>query len=333
MRRRDFIEGIVGSAAAWPLAARAQQGESVRRIGVLMNRAASDPQGQVRVAAFKETMQQLGWTEGRNVQIDVRWGEDDFDLEQKNAAQLIALAPEIIFALGTLSVASLRRLSRTVPIVFAYVADPLGAGFVDSLNRPGGNATGFMPYEYTLSGKWVALLKEIAPNITRVAIIRNPDNPVGIALFGAIQAQARLLNVDVSPIDSRLDAPAIELAIRNFARSPNSGLLFTPDASAMLAGAGYKLVIALAAELKLPTMYPFTYMVVEGGLICHGVDAVDDCRRAAEYVDRILKGEKPGDLPVQAVTKYQIVINLKTAKALGLTVPPALVAQASQVIE
>jgi putative ABC transport system substrate-binding protein len=333
MRRRDFIEGIVGSAAAWPLAARAQQGESVRRIGVLMNRAASDPQGQVRVAAFKETMQQLGWTEGRNVQIDVRWGEDDFDLEQKNAAQLIALAPEIIFALGTLSVASLRRLSRTVPIVFAYVADPLGAGFVDSLNRPGGNVTGFMPYEYTLSGKWVALLKEIAPNITRVAIIRNPDNPVGIALFGAIQAQARLLNVDVSPIDSRLDAPAIELAIRNFARSPNSGLLFTPDASAMLAGAGYKLVIALAAELKLPTIYPFTYMVVEGGLICHGVDAVDDCRRAAEYVDRILKGEKPGDLPVQAVTKYQIVINLKTAKALGLTVPPALVAQASQVIE
>jgi putative tryptophan/tyrosine transport system substrate-binding protein len=332
MRRRTFIEGIAALGVAWPFAARAQQGERVRRIGVLMNRAASDPQGQARVAAFKGTMQQLGWTEGRNVQIDVRWGEDDFDLAQKNAAQLIALAPEIIFALGTLSVASLRRLSRTVPIVFAYVADPLGAGFVDSLNRPGGNTTGFMPFEYTLSGKWVALLKEIAPNITRVAIIRNPDNPVGIALFGAIQAQARLLNVEVSPIDSRLDAPAIELAIRGFARSPNSGLLLTPDASAMLAGAGYKLVIALAAELKLPTIYPFTYMVVEGGLICHGVDAVDDCRRAAEYVDRILKGEKPGDLPVQAVTKYQIGINLKTAKALGLTVPAALVAQANQVI-
>jgi putative tryptophan/tyrosine transport system substrate-binding protein len=332
MRRREFITIIGGAVVSWPLAAHAQA-QRMPRIGVLMNRAASDLQGQARVAAFKEGMQQLGWSEGSNVQIDIRWGEDDFDLEQKSAAELIALAPDIIFASGTLSVAALRRLNRTVPIVFANVTDPLGAGFVDSLNRPGGNTTGFMIYEYTLSGKWLGLLKEIAPNVTRVAVIRNPDNPVGIALFGAIQAQARLLNVDVSPIDSRLDAPAIELAIRNFARSPNSGLLFTPDASAMLAGAGYKLVIALAAELKLPTIYPFTYMVVEGGLICHGVDAVDDCRRAAEYVDRILKGEKPGDLPVQAVTKYQIVINLKTAKALGLTVPPALVAQASQVIE
>jgi putative tryptophan/tyrosine transport system substrate-binding protein len=201
MRRRAFIERIAALGVAWPLTARAQQGESVRRVGVLMNRAASDPQGQARVAAFKETMQQLGWTEGRNVQIDVRWGEDDFDLEQKNAAQLIALAPEIIFASGTLSVASLRRLNRTVPIVFAYVADPLGAGFVDSLNRPGANTTGFMAFEYTLSGKWLELLKELAPNVTRVAIIRNPDNPVGVALFGAIQAEARLLSVEVSPVD------------------------------------------------------------------------------------------------------------------------------------
>jgi len=333
MRRREFVTLLGGIAVVWPLAVRAQQSERMRRIGVLMNRAASDPRGQARVTTFKETMQQLGWTEGRNVQIDVRWGEDDFDLEQKNAAQLIALAPDIIFALGTLSVASLRRLNRTVPIVFAYVADPLGAGFVDGLNRPGGNATGFMAYEYTLSGKWVALLKEIAPNVTRVAIIRNPDNPVGIALFGAIQAQARLLSVDVSPIDSRLDAPAIELAIRNFARSPNSGVIYSPDAAAMLAGAGYKLVIALAAELKLPTIYPYANMVAAGGLICHAIDEVDDCRRAADYVDRILKGEKPGDLPVQAATKYQIVINLKTAKALGLTVPAALLAQADQVIE
>jgi len=332
MRRRAFIERIAALGVALPLAARAQQGESVRRIGVLMNRAASDPQGQARVATFKETMRQRGWSEGRDFQIDVRWGEDDFDLEQKSAAQLIALAPDIIFASGTLSVAALRRLNRTVPIVFAYVADPLGAGFVDSLNRPGGNTTGFMAYEYTLSGKWVELLKEIAPNVTRVAIIRNPDNPVGIALFGAIQAEARSLRVDVSPIDSRLDAPAIE-AIRNFARSPNSGVIFSPDAAAMLAGAGYKLVIALAAELKLPAIYPYPYMVPAGGLICHAIDPVNESQRAADYVDRILKGEKPSDLPVQAATKYQIVINLKTAKALGLTVPAALLAQADEVIE
>ena len=332
MKRRELIT-LLSGATAWPLAARAQQGESVRRIGVLMNRAASDPQGQGRVAAFKQRMQQLGWSEGRNVQVDVRWGEDDFDLEQKNAAQLIALAPEIIFASGTLSVAALRRLNRTVPIVFAYVADPLGAGFVDSLNRPGGNTTGFTVYEYTMGGKWLELLKEITPNVTRVAVVRNPDNPVGVALFGAIQAEARLLRVEVSPVDSRLDAPAIELAIRSFARSPNSGLMLTPNAAAMLAGVGYKLVTALVAELKLPTIYPFSYMVVEGGLISHGVDPVEESRRAADYADRILKGEKPGDLPVQAVTKYQIVINLKTAKALGLTVPTALLAQADQVIE
>jgi putative tryptophan/tyrosine transport system substrate-binding protein len=333
MRRREFIAFLSSTAAAWPLAAaHAQRGESVRRIGVLMNRAASDPVGQARVAAFKQGMQQLGWSEGRNIQIDVRWGEDDLDLEQKNAAQLIALALDIIFASGTLSVSALRHLNRTVPIVFAYVADPLGAGFVDSLNQPGGNTTGFMAWEYSLSGKWVELLKEIAPNVTRVAVIRNPDNPVGIALFGAIQAEARSHRVDVSPIDSRLDAAAIELAIRNFARSPNSGVIMNPDAAAMQAGAGYKLVIALAAELKLPTIYPYPNMVAAGGLICHAIDPVDDSRRAAEYVDRVLKGVKPGDLPVQA-TKYQIVINLKTAKALGLTVPAALLAQADQVIE
>jgi putative ABC transport system substrate-binding protein len=321
----------MSSAVACPLDARAQQADRVRRIGVLMNRAASDPQGQARVAAFKERIQQLGWSQGRNVQIDVGWGADDLDLEQKNAAELIALAPDIIFASGTLSVAALRRVNRTVPIVFANVTDPLGAGFVDSLNRPGGNTTGFMVYEYTLSGKWLELLKEIAPNVTRVAIIRNPDNPVGVALFGAIQAEARSLSVEVSPMDSRLNARDIERVIRDFGRLPNSGLILTPNAAAM--PAGYKLVIALAAELKLPTIYPFTNMVAEGGLICHSTNAVDESRRAADYVDRILKGEKPGDLPVQALTKYQIVINLKTAKALGLTVPAALLAQADEVIE
>jgi putative tryptophan/tyrosine transport system substrate-binding protein len=329
MKRREFIT-LLGGAVAWPVAARAQA-QRMPSIGVLMNRAASDLQGQARVAAFKEGMQQLGWSEGRNVQIDIRWGEDDVDLEQKSAAELIALAPDVIFASGTLSVAALRRLDRNVPIVFANVTDPLGAGFVDSLNRPGRNTTGFMIYEYTLSGKWLGLLKEIAPNVTRVAVIRNPDNPVGTALFGAIQAAARSLGVEVSPVDSRLDARDIELAIRDFARFPNSGLMLTPNAGAM--PAGYKLVIALSAELKLPTIYPFANMVAEGGLICHSTNPVDESRRAADYVDRILKGEKPGDLPVQALTKYEVVINLKTAKALGLTVSPALLAQANKVIE
>jgi putative tryptophan/tyrosine transport system substrate-binding protein len=330
MRRREFITIIGGAVVSWPLAAHAQA-QRMPRIGVLMNRAASDLQGQARVAAFKEGMQQLGWSEGSNVQIDIRWGEDDFDLEQKSAAELIALAPDIIFASGTLSVAALRRLNRTVPIVFANVTDPLGAGFVDSLNRPGGNTTGFMIYEYTLSGKWLGLLKEIAPNVTRVAVIRNPDNPVGIALFGAIQAGARSLGVEVSPVDSRLNARDIELAIRDFARFPNGGVMLTPNAAAM--PGGYKLVIALSAELKLPAIYPFGNMVAEGGLICHSTNPVDESRRAADYVDRILKGEKPGDLPVQALTKFEVVINLKTAKALGLTVPPALLAQADKVIE
>jgi putative tryptophan/tyrosine transport system substrate-binding protein len=267
----------------------------------------------------------------RTVPDDTRWGEDDLDLEAKYAAELIALAPDIIFASGTLSVAALQRLSRTVPIVFVGVTDPLGAGFVDSLARPGGNATGFMIYEYSLSGKWLELLKEIAPGVMRVAILRNPDNPVGVALFGAIQAEARSLRLEVIPVDSRRDAPEIESAIRNFARSPNGGVIFSPNAAAMRAG--HKLIIALAAELKLPVIYPFPNMVAEGGLICHAPNVIEQCRSAANYVDRILKGEKPGDLPVQAPTKYQVVINLKTAKALGLTVPPALLAQADEVIE
>jgi putative ABC transport system substrate-binding protein len=331
MRRREFIKVISGSVIAWSLDASAQQAERMRRIGMLMNRAESDPEGQARVAAFKQGMQQLGWSEGRNVQIDLRWGEDDVDLEQKGAAELIAPAPDLIFASGTLSVAASQRLSRTVPIVFVGVTDPLGAGFVDSLARPGGNATGFMIYEYSLSGKWLELLKEIAPGVIRVALLRNPDNPVGVALFGAIQAEARSLRVEVTPIDSRRDAREIEAAVRNFARLPNGGVIFSPNAAAMKAG--YKLIITLAAELKLPTIYPFPNMIAEGGLICHAPNVIEQCRRAADYVDRILKGAKPGDLPVEAPTKYQMVINLKTAKALGLTVPAALLAQADEVIE
>jgi putative ABC transport system substrate-binding protein len=331
MRRRDFIKVIAGSAAAWPLAARAQQTERMQHIGVLMNRATDDPEGHARVAAFTQGLQDAGFTVGRDVQIDVRWGADDLERERTAVMELLALAPDIILASGTLSVAALRRLDRTVPIVFFGVTDPLGAGFVDDLARPGGSTTGFMIYEYSLSGKWLQLLKEVAPSVMRVAIIRNPDNPVGIALFGAIQAEARPLRVELTPVDSRLNAREIESAIRNFARFPNSGVILTPNAAAM--PAGYKLMIALAAELKLPTVYPFPIMVKEGGLICHAPDAVDQARRAADYVARILKGEKPGDLPVQALTRYHVAINLITAKALGLTVPPTLLAQADEVIE
>ena len=331
MRRRDFITLIAGSLAAWPLAARAQQSERVRRIGVLMNRAANDREGQARLAAFQQGLQQTGWSIGRNAQIDLRWGEDDLNLESKYAAELVALAPDIIFASGTLSVAAVKRLSRTVPIVFVAVTDPLGAGFVDSLARPGGNATGFMNYEYTLGGKWLELLKEIAPNVLRVAIIRNPDNPAAVAMFGAIQAEARSLRVEVTPVDSRSDVGDIESRIKAFARSPNCGVILTPSAAAM--PAGYKLIITLAAQLKLPTIYPFPNMVAEGGLMSHSPNVIDQSRQAAGYVDRILKGEEPGDLPVQEPNKYELAINIKTAKALGLTIPPALLAQADEVIE
>jgi putative ABC transport system substrate-binding protein len=328
MRRRDFVRGIVGSATAWSVPARAQQSERVRRIGVLMNRAA---EGQARLAAFQQGLQQAGWSIGRNAQIDLRWGEDDLNLESKYAAELVALAPDIIFASGTLSVAAVKRLSRTVPIVFVGVTDPLGAGFVDSLARPGGNATGFMIYEYSLSGKWLELLKEIAPSVLRLAVIRNPDNPVGVALFGAIQAEARSLRVEVTPVDSRSDAGDIESRIKAFARSANGGLILAPNAAAM--PAGYKLIITLASQLKLPTIYPFPNMVAEGGLMSHSPNIVNQSRQAAGYVDRILKGEEPGDLPVQGLNKYELAINLKTAKALGLTIPPALLAQADEVIE
>jgi len=303
----------------------------MRRIGVLMNRAANDPEGQTRLAVFQQGLEQAGWSIGRNLRIDTRWGEDDLDLEAKYASELTTLAPDIIFASGTLSVAAVKRLSRSIPIVFVGVTDPLGAGFVDSLARPGGNATGFMIYEYSLSGKWLELLKEIAPSVTRVAVIRNPDNPVGVALFGAIQAEARSLRVEVIPLDSRSDAGEIESRVRTFGGSPNGGLIVTANAAAM--PAGYKLIIALAAQFKLPTIYPFPNMAIEGGLMSHSPNVIDQSRQAAGYVDRIFKGEKPGDLPVQALSKYDLVINLKTAKARGLNVSPALLAQADKVIE
>ena len=327
MRRREFITLIGGAAAVWLLAAKAQQSERVRRIGVLMNRAADNPEGQDRLAAFHQGLQELGWGIGRNVRIDTRWSEDNADRSAKYAAELVALAPDIILASGTLAVTALQHISRTSPIVFASVADPVGAGIVDSLAHPGGNATGFMNYEYNLAAKYLELLQEIAPSVTRVVIIRNAAHPAGIAQFGALQNAAPLLGVEVSPINVR-DPSEIERLVAAFARLPNGGLIVTQTANF------YRdLIIAVAARYKLPAVYGLRYDVIGGGLIAYGVDQVDQFRQAAAYVDRILKGEKPADLPVQAPTKYQLVLNLKTAKALGLTVPPTLIARADEVIE
>ena len=330
MRRREFIKVIAGSAATWPLIARAQQSEPMRRIGMLMNRAADSAEGQARVAAFTHSLHQLGWTDGRNVRIDIRWGEDKIDLERKYAAELIALGPEIVFASGTLSVIALQGTSRTLPIVFVGVTDPVGASLVDFLPRRGGNATGFMIYEYSFGGKRLELLKQIAPGVTRVAVLRDPSNPAGGAEFAAIQALAQSLKLDVSPVDTRRDAGEIERAITTFARTANGGLIVTPNASVSV---HRDLIVALAARHRLPAVYPFRYHADGGGLVSYGPDVVDQCRRAAGYVDRILKGEKPADLPVQAPTKYEMVINLKTAKALGLTLPESLIARADEIIE
>jgi putative tryptophan/tyrosine transport system substrate-binding protein len=303
--------------------------ERMRRIGVLMNRAASDAEGQARLAAFTRALQQLGWNEGRNVQIDIRWGEDNIDLERKYAAELVALAPDVILASGTMSVSALQGLSRTLPIVFAAVADPVGAGFVESMAHPGGNATGFMLYEYSLGGKLLELLRQIAPSVTRVAVLRDPANPALLATFGAVRGAAHLLGVDVTALDTR-DAGEIERGVTAFARSANGGLIVMPGARASVHGA---LIVALAARYKLPAIYPFRYHATGGGLISYGPDYVEPFRPAAGYVDRILKGEKPADLPVQAATKYELVINLKTAKALGLNVPNTLIGRADEVIE
>jgi putative ABC transport system substrate-binding protein len=328
IRRREFI-ATLGGAAAWPVAARAQQPERMRRIGVLMNRAAADPEGQAQVAAFLQALQQLGWSEGHNARIDARWGENDVELDRRYAAELLALAPDVILATGTLSVAALRRVTATLPIVFADISDPVGAGLVDTLARPGGNVTGFMIFEYTLSGKWLELLKEIAPQLVRAAVLRDSANPAGIAQFGAIQAVAQSLGVELRPVDIR-DAGDIERAIAGFARLTNGGLIVTGSASVSV---HHDLIVMLAARHKLPAVYSHRRMVIGGGLISYGPDYVDQFRRAAGYVDRILKGEKPADLPVQAPTKYELVINLKTAKAIGIDIPPTLLARADEMIE
>ena len=329
MKRREFITFIGGAVAAWPLAARAQQGERVRRIGVLIARAAGDPEAADSVGAFVQGLGQLGWTIGGNVRIEYRYGAGNPDAFRKYAAELVALAPDVILASGTLSVAALQQISRSVPIVFTLVSDPVGAGLVDSLARPGGNATGFMLSEYSLSGKWLELLKQIAPHLTRAAVLRDPTNPAGSAQFGAIQAMAPSLGMAVSPINVR-DASEIERAVGTFARSANGGLVVTGSASATT---HRELIIALAARHKLPAVYTSRFNVTIGGLISYAPNFVDQFRRAADYVGRILKGEKPADLPVQAPTSYELIINLKTAKALGLTIPTILLASANEAIE
>ena len=318
-----------GAAATWPLAARAQQRERMRRIGMLVSLAADDQQAQVRNAAFLQGLANLGWNVGRNLQIDYRWGGGDSARYTSYAAELAALAPEVILAVGGSVVGPLQQATRTVPIVFLLVTDPVSSGYVASLARPGGNATGFTQWEFGISAKWIELLKEIAPRVKRVAVLYEPAQPAGFGQVGALQSVAPSLGIEISPVGAR-DAPGIEQAIADFARGPNGGLVVLPSAPSVIHRA---LIIELAARHKLPAVYPFRLFVTGGGLIYYGPDEVEQFRQAASYVDRILKGEKPADLPVQAPTKYELAINLKTAKALGLTVPPALLARADEVIE
>jgi putative ABC transport system substrate-binding protein len=328
MRRRDFIS-FLGAAASWPLAARAQQAERMRRIGVLLNLAENDPETKVRLNAFLQALQELGWSEGKNLQIDYRWGVGDPDRHRKNAAELVALAPDVILAHGSPIMRPLLRTTRSIPIVFVSVADPVAAGFVENLARPGGNATGFALFEYSISAKWLELLRQVSPTVTRAAVIRDPDQPSGGGQLGAIQAAAAVVRTELTPIDVR-DKSEIERAITAFARRPNGGLIVTATALAQI---HRSVILALAAQHRLPAIYPAGLYVNDGGLLSYGPDVPDQYRRAAGYVDRVLRGEKPSELPVQAPTKFELLINLKTAKTLGLTVPPALVARADQVIE
>jgi putative ABC transport system substrate-binding protein len=329
MRRRDLIKLLGGGAVSWPLAARAQQPGQMRRIGVLMGSAADDQDGQVRLTGFLQGLRQSGWTDRRNVQIDIRWGAGNADLFRRYAAELVALAPDLILTSGTAPVTALLQATRVVPIVFAGATDPVGAGHVESLARPGGNATGFILFEYGISGKWLELLKQIAPGVTRVSVLRDPAISSGTGQFGAIQSVAPSFGVELTPISVR-DAPEIERAVAAFARSSDGGLVVTSSALAVV---HRDLIVRLAARHRLPAVYYRRLYVTSGGLISYGPDIVDQFRRAAGYVDRILKGEKPSDLPVQAPTKYELVINLKTAKALGLDVPQTLLARADEVIE
>ena len=327
MRRRDFVT-LLGGAAAWPLTARAQQPERIGRIGVLMNLASDDAEGQARLATFHQGLQQLGWTVGRNVQIDYRWAAGDTGRFHRYAEELLALAPDVVLASATPSVQALQQATRTVPIVFANVGDPVAMGIVASLARPGGNATNFTPLlEFGFAAKWLELLKEIVPRVTRVAVLR--DLTIGPAHLSAIQAVAPSCNVELSVVGVR-DASEIEHSVTAFARSSNGGMIVTASTSALV---HRNLITMLAARHGLPAVYAFRYMVTAGGLISYGPDPIDLFRLAAGYVDRILKGEKPADLPVQAPTRYELVINLKTAKALGIEIPATVLARADEVIE
>jgi ABC-type uncharacterized transport system substrate-binding protein len=328
MRRREFITLLGGTVMAWPLAAHAQQAERVRRIGVLMPFTANDPEAQARNVVFEQSLRQLGWTVGRDLQIDYRSPGGDAASIRRDAAELVVLAPDVLLAVGSSTTGLLLQATQTIPVVFVNLADPVGAGFVQSLARPGGNATGFTNYEYSMSGKWVELLKQIAPHVTRVAVFRDPTLAAGIGQFSAIQSVAQSFGVELTPFNVR-DPGEIERGVAAFARSGNGGLIVTAGGTAFRRN----LIIGLASRYKLPAVYPFRYYATDGGLITYGPDTYDPIRSAAAYVDRILKGEKPAHMPVQAPTKYELVINLKTAKALGLTVPPSLLARANEVIE
>ena len=331
MKRRVFLTFVGSATVAWPLAAHAQQPEPIRRLGVLLLRAADDPLEQVRMTAFLEILQKLGWADGRNVRIDVRWAAGNPDNMRKYAAELAKLAPDVIFVSGSTTLQSLLRATRTVPIVFAFVADPVGSGFVDSLSRPGGNVTGFMQFEYSLSGKWLELLKQIAPSVTRARVLWDPTTPPGIGQFAVIQAVAPSLGVEVSPMKVD-DAGEIERAIAAFAAPSNSngGLIVTAALGAVV---HRDLIVTLAARHKLPAVYFQSYFVADGGLMSYGSDPLHQYRGAAGYVDRILRGDKPAEMPVQAPTNYELAINVKAAKAIGITVPASLLARADELIE
>jgi putative ABC transport system substrate-binding protein len=328
MRRREFIAGL-GGAVAWPLAARAQQGDRVRRIGVLFGGDENDPAVKSALSAFTQALAGLGWTDGRNVLIEYRWSVADVDRARKQAAELITLAPDVILASQSPAVAGLQQVTRTVPIVFVTVIDPVGAGFVANLARPGGNTTGFALFEYGLSGKWLEMLKQIGPGVTRVAVFRDPAISSGIGQFAVIQAVAPSFGVELTPYDTR-DAVEIERAFTAIARGGIGGVIVTASQGATT---NRDLIVGLVARHRLPAIYAFRVFVTAGGMIAYGPDTIDPFRRAAGYVDRILRGEKPADLPVQAPTKYELVLNMKTAKALGLTIPPNLLALAAEVIE
>jgi putative ABC transport system substrate-binding protein len=329
IRRREFITLLGGAATAWPLAARAQQPQRMRRIGVLMNLPADNPEGQARLAAFLQGLQETGWAVGHNAQIDIRWGGGDAEQMRTQAVEMVTLAPDVIFASSNPILVPLRHATRTIPIVFAAVIEPVAAGFVESLARPGGNVTGFSSADYGVSTKWLEVLKDIAPRVTRVAVLYNPSNPGALPQFTAISVAASLLRIELSPAAVR-DKDEIERAVAAFARIPNGGLIVTRTTEVLT---HYGLIVTLAARHVLPTVYPLRSFVAHGGLISYGNDVVADYRRAASYVDRILRGEKPTDLPVQTPTKFELAINLKTAKALGLTVPDSLLARADEVIE